>query len=76
MTTEDWKHAKYELRRLVHGFHHNMCATNYFHEPGPDCECERLVQGTTCWSAKTDPTQNPARKTEKTDELNSLRSDN
>ena len=42
MTTEDWKQTNYELRPLVtrmavHGFHHKICATKYFHEPGPDC---------------------------------------
>ena len=45
MTTEDWKQTNYKLRHLVtrmavYGFHHKICATKYFHEPGPDCVCE------------------------------------
>ena len=37
--------TNYELRHLVtrmavHGFHHKICATKYFHKPGPDCACE------------------------------------
>lgn len=46
MTSEDWKQPNYELRHLVtrlavHGFHHRLCETKAFHDPGPECVCER-----------------------------------
>ena len=46
MTSDHWKCAGYDMghivtRFAVHGFHHGICKTKCYHQPGRDCVCER-----------------------------------
>lgn len=46
MTSREWTEGGYELRHTVtrlavHGFHHKLCNTKSFHDPGPQCICAR-----------------------------------
>lgn len=49
MTSSDWRSCNYPTRHLitrlaVHGFHHAVCSTESFHEPGEDCRCKHCDQ--------------------------------
>lgn len=49
MTNRSWTDANQDLRHLVnsiavHGYHHKICKTKCFHEPGNNCVCELREQ--------------------------------
>lgn len=50
MKTTHWKGINVDTRHLltrhaIHGFHHDYCTTETFHEPHRDCLCKRCHEG-------------------------------
>jgi hypothetical protein len=46
MVNREWMQSGYELRHMMtrlslHGYHFKLWKTKNFHEPGPECICER-----------------------------------